>query len=236
MRYAGTASHPSTEQDGRRFGVLRCDAIDEAGSRAPPALGEDAGQASVARRVGVERLVGEVVDAGAVDLDGRQADEPGDRLQRARDPQRGTDVAAVEAVGVEVPVVVPAGPVGATVSRERCASHRDRRVVPQSEAERQPVQRGAVGQERQVEGGAVPGAQHARLELGEALVEVDEQLQLGAREDLFVARAGQGDGDDGGDPRVEAVLGRVGFDVEPVDGLSPAHSHPPHTVVVCCTA
>ena len=36
----------------------------------PPALGEHAGQAGVARGVGVQRLAAEVVDAGAVDLDG----------------------------------------------------------------------------------------------------------------------------------------------------------------------
>ena len=103
-------------------------------------------------------------------------------------------------------------------------------VVLQAEPERQAVERGAVGEERQVEGGAVPGGEHAGLELGEALVEVEEQLRLGAGEHLFVAGAGEGDGDDGGDPRVEAVLGGVGFDVEPVDGLSATHSHPPHAV------
>ena len=80
---------------------------------------------------------------------------------------------------------------------------------------------------REVEGGAVPRGDHAGLELGEARVEVEQQLGLGPGEHLLVAGAGQGDGDDGGDGGVETVLGRVGFDVEPVDRLSATHAHPP---------
>ena len=55
----------------------------------PAALGEHPGQAGVAGGVGVQRLVRQVVDAAAVDLDRRQAHEPGDRLQRARHPEAG---------------------------------------------------------------------------------------------------------------------------------------------------
>jgi hypothetical protein len=51
--------------------------------------------------------------------------------------------------------------------------------VLEEQPELEAVQRGPVGDERQVEGGAVPRGEHARLELGDALVELEEQLRLG---------------------------------------------------------
>ena len=55
--------------------------------------------------------------AGALPKRG-EAHQPGDRLERARHPQRWAYVALVEAVGVEVGVLVPAAPVGAGVAGE----------------------------------------------------------------------------------------------------------------------
>src|SRR5690606_27808116 len=67
---------------------------------------------------------------------------------------------------------------------------------------------------------------HPRLELLEALVHGQEDLLLGAGEDLLVPGAGQRDRDDGGHGGVEAVLARVRLDVEAVDRRSPAHRLP----------
>ncbi len=166
------------------------------------------------------------MDLGPIHLDGRQTDEPRDRLQGARDAHRRPDIAAVEAVGVEVAVTEPAGTVGAPMARERSPSHRDGTVVLEAQAQRDPVEGGAVGDEGEVEGGTVPRRDDAGLELGEAIVEVDEQLVLGTGEDLFVPGPGEGHRDHGRHSGVEPVLRGVGFDVESVHGWSPTHSYP----------
>ena len=80
---------------------------------------EHAGQAGVARRVGVQCLAAEVVDAGPVDLHRRQTDQSGDRLERAGHSQRRPDVTPVEAIGVEVAVAVPGAPVRAGMAGQR---------------------------------------------------------------------------------------------------------------------
>jgi hypothetical protein len=78
-------------------------------------------------------------------------------------------------------------------------------------------ERGAIGDEREIEGGPVPRGEHTRRKLGQALVQFPEDLVLGTLEQL-VDGGGECDGDDAGHTGVESVDRGVRFDVEAVDG------------------
>ncbi|MFN8016737.1 MAG: hypothetical protein U0P45_01300 [Acidimicrobiales bacterium] len=200
---------------GDRLGLVPPDAVDHASGSGPAALGQDPGEAGVARGAGVQCLVAERLGPRPGHVLGADADEPPDRAQRAALGAEG--VRAVDAERVEVAVLVPGGAVRTGVARQRRPVHGEAPVQAQLEAERDAEDAGAVRQEREVERRAVPGGDDAGGQAGEAVVERGEDVGLVADVELLEATGGQGDGAHGRDGRVEAVLRVVRLDVEPVD-------------------
>ena len=154
--------------------------------------------------------------------DRRQPHQPGDRLERAGQPQHPPDVAPVDPVGVEVAVAVPGGPVGARVAGQGPVGQQHRGVGAQPQAQAHPAGRRPVGQERQVERTAVPRGDDAGRQRAEVGVERGQQLGLRAVEDVVAPGRGEAHrtmGDTAGQA-VERVWSRV----EPVDGDGPGHA------------
>ena len=71
--------------------------------------------------------------------------------------------------------------------------------------------------EREVETASVPCDQHSVVSTGEHLVEFSENCGLGPAENVGDVRSGEGDRNNGGNGRVEAIDGRVRLDIQPID-------------------
>ena len=108
------------------------------------------------------------------------------------------------------------------MARER-PTHMDAAVEPELELEPDAAGGGAVGEEGEVEPGAVPRDHDAGRQPREQLVERAEQPALGTgQHDCARRRADRGSHD----PTltgVEAVAGRVRLDVEAIKGKRRAH-------------
>ena len=161
------------------------------------------------------------MDGLPVDLDHRETDEPGQGLETARELDSragvGPDVGAEELVAVDVAVPVPGAAVGALVTGEWVAAGNGR-IGPQPQPDFEVVHPGPIGDEREVEGGAVPGDDHAGTEIGQGPVEVGELAGLVAVENDLDIDTGERDRHDPAVGRIEAVDRGVGLDVEPVPG------------------
>ena len=180
----------------------------------------------------MERLVAEVVRSVPHDRRATEAHEPTDRAQRQPLGRGGR--LAEEPIGVEVAVVVPAGPVGARMARQRGAVQGEAPIEPQVQPEVHPEDASPIGEEREVEGAAVPGGEHAGGQGGEAIVDGAEQVGLVADEQLVEGPARQGHGPDRGHGRVEPVGRQIGLDVEPVDVCLVPHPSSRTTALPLC--
>lgn len=186
--------------------------------------GEDAGQAGVARRTGVEGFVAEGLGACWVH---RLCAEPDQTAQRTQGEPLGRTLGlAVDPERVQVTVVVPAGSVGAGVAGQRCALERQAPVQAELESEVDPQDPSAICEEGKVEGAPVPGGHHARLETVQASIERPEDVDLITDVQLVERGAGERNGPHGRHGRIEAVLGGVGLDVESVDRCMLTHRFP----------
>lgn len=175
------------------------------------------------------------MDPAGVDLDGVEPGPAGERLQRARHLDVALrDERLVRLVGVEVGVPVPPAAVRTGVAGERLVALRDAGVEPELQAEAHAVECGPVGEEWQVERGAVPGHEDAAGEAADVTVDVGQQLRLRRRpeDDRLLAHPGDGHGEHARLPRVDPASRRVRLDVEPVErrlagerSRDPCHRH-----------
>jgi len=132
--------------------------------------------------------------------------------------QRRPHVGPVHLVGVEMAVAMPHGAIAAGVTGQRITVAATARIDREVQTQLHPAVPSPVGHERQVEPGAVPGDEHAGIEGGYEILEPLQQGLLVIGDDLGPPVAGDGDRYDGRSRRVEAAGGRVGLDVESVDG------------------
>lgn len=99
----------------------------------------------------------------------------------------------------------PSGDVAALMSREWLTPRPRARVGSESKPKRNTLAPGSVGEERQIETASIPGDQNSGCELGQEHVEFDQELAFGPVEDPSPTRAAHGNGNNGGDLRVEAI-------------------------------
>ena len=90
-------------------------------------------------------------------------------------------------------------------------------VMDQFEAERETMPASSVGEEWQIEVGAVPGDDHPRRKVGQNAVGIGENCGFIAIENPVTGWADDRYRDHGSRRRVEAVDGGIGLDVQTVE-------------------
>jgi len=191
--------------------------VDRGASGAPSAHDQRARKRRVTRHIASEFVAVELVDMVTFDFDHVETEVTSEGLEAARLPGIRVDLAPIQAVPVEVTMMVPSPSVRAGVATERFARQHDVGVVADTKPEVDTHQPGAVDQKRKVERRTVPRDEHTGGQRLDRMLQIGEQRGLGTVEHDLDTGADDGNADHRRHSWVETVHRCIGFNVEAVE-------------------